>query len=163
MIKNARQYRITHAQAEKFRKAIAAAEAGEKPRDENGRILRKAEIDGLRSQLDTLDQELNTYENLQRAKGKRSLSEPIEALGAILVQARAARGWSQKELGDRIGVAMQQIQRYEATFYEKASFERILETCQALGITGRVTAKLAPLPDVGELNRETARVRAQKG
>jgi hypothetical protein len=35
---------------------------------------------------------------------------------------------------DRLGVKPQQVQRYEATEYESASFARILKVVQALGL-----------------------------
>src|SRR5687767_2863408 len=102
MIKNERQYRITNTQAEKFRPAIAEDEPKAKT------AAQRLVLAGARSQLETLEGELRTYENLQNAKGKQTLTEPIERFGALLVQARTARGWSQRELGDRIGVKMQQ-------------------------------------------------------
>jgi HTH-type transcriptional regulator/antitoxin HigA len=42
-----------------------------------------------------------------------------------LIQARIARGLTQKELTQKMGLKEQQIQRYEASSYAKASLARI--------------------------------------
>ena len=57
-------------------------------------------------------------------------------LATFLIKARIARGLSQRELADRIGLKEQQIQRYEATDYASASLARIKEVASALGATG---------------------------
>ncbi len=136
MIKNERQYRITKTEAEKFERAIAKLKATE-PRHEVHPLLQKAEIDGLRSQLDDLRAEIGEYEDLKA--GKRTVLEinSLEALPRALVQARIAAGLSQKELADRLGVKEQQIQRYEATDYAGASMSRLQEVCRALGLNLR--------------------------
>ena len=46
-------------------------------------------------------------------------------LGSLLIQARIARGWSQRELGERLGIHMQKVQQYEAGEYAGASVTRI--------------------------------------
>ena len=63
---------------------------------------------------------------------------PLDGLGTVaelpanLIKARIARGLSQKDLADRIGLKEQQIQRYEATDYASASLARIKEVVSAL-------------------------------
>ena len=63
---------------------------------------------------------------------------PLDGLGTVaelpatLIKARIARGLSQKDLADRIGLKEQQIQRYEATDYASASLTRIKEVVSAL-------------------------------
>ena len=56
----------------------------------------------------------------------------VAELPATLIKARIARGLSQKDLADRIGLKEQQIQRYEATDYASASLTRIKEFVSAL-------------------------------
>ena len=54
----------------------------------------------------------------------------LSAVGEIprmLIKARIAKGLSQKELAERLGLKEQQIQRYEATEYATASLARIRE------------------------------------
>lgn len=70
MIKNERQYRITKAQAEKFAQALVRTEqaSGKQQPEQDALIhplLRKAQRDALKSQLESLQGEIAAYENLR--------------------------------------------------------------------------------------------------
>lgn len=145
MIKNEREFRITHAQAEKFRAAIDAA-AREGPPKGVAPKLHRASIDGMRSQLADLDRELRDYKALQGPKGNIGLEDSADNLGALLIKARIVRGWSQRELAERLGLQMQKIQQYEASEYAGASVTRVREILQALGVTARVQLQVLELP-----------------
>ncbi|MGH9089927.1 MAG: helix-turn-helix domain-containing protein [Acidimicrobiales bacterium] len=56
-------------------------------------------------------------------------------LAVLLVKARIARCWTQRDLAHALGVAEQQVQRYESTGYRSASLARICDVAGALGIT----------------------------
>lgn len=133
MIKNERQYRITQARVEEFRQGIVQSEA-ERPTNKLHPKLQRAQTDALRSQLQTLERELREYEDL-KSGGPRVLSyASFGDLPKALVQARIARGLTQKDLADRLGLDEQKIQDYEATDYQRASLARITEIVRALGI-----------------------------
>jgi ribosome-binding protein aMBF1 (putative translation factor) len=133
MIKNERQYRITQARAEEFRQSIVQSES-ERQTSKLHPKLQLAQTDALRSQLQTLERELREYEDL-RAGGHKVLSyASFGDLPKALVQARIARGLTQKDLADRLGLDEQKIQDYEATDYQRASLARITEIVRALGI-----------------------------
>ena len=140
MIKNERQYRITKAQVEKFARTIAEVEARPKPALHPK--LRRAQLDGLRSQFDDLKRELHDYEVLRSGKRRVIALESIEELPRTLIQARIAAGLSQEELAATLGLKPQQIQRYEATDYQSASLERINEIMRTLGVRLRHRAEL---------------------
>ena len=55
---------------------------------------------------------------------------------------RIAAGLSQEELAVKLGLKPQQIQRYEATEYQAASFERVQEIMRVLGVRLRRPAAL---------------------
>lgn len=135
MIKNERQYRITRAQAEKFAQALAQMEG--QPREAAGvhPLLRKAEADALRSQLESLRDEVAAYEDLRSGKARVFVSHSFDELPAALIKARIASGLSQKDLAERLGVKEQQVQKYEATDYTSASLERVRAVILALGVT----------------------------
>ncbi len=141
MIKNERQYRITQTRVEEFRERIAQWE-------ENGRTsklhpkLQKAQGDALRSQLETLERELAEYDELRSGRHKTLTYASFTDLPKALVQARIARGWTQKELADRLGLDEQKIQDYEATDYQRASLARITEVVRALNIEIREEVRL---------------------
>jgi len=52
-----------------------------------------------------------------------------------LIRARIARGLTQRELAERVGLAEQAIQRYEAGDYAGVSFARVVEIADALDVT----------------------------
>lgn len=141
MIMNERQRRITRAQAEKFKKAIAEIESVPENQDVHP-MLHIAQIDALKSQLGDLQAELREYEDLQ--SGARRIVElgSFEDLPRALVQARIAAGLSQRQLATKLGIKEQQVQRYEATDYQSASLARVSEVVSTLGLSIRAELSL---------------------
>lgn len=133
MIKNERQYRITQARVEEFRQGIVQSES-ERPTSRLHPKLQQAQTDALRSQLQTLERELREYEDLKSGGRKVLTYASFGELPKALVQARIARGLTQKDLADRLGLDEQKIQDYEATDYQRASLARITEIVRALEI-----------------------------
>jgi transcriptional regulator with XRE-family HTH domain len=74
--------------------------------------------------------------------------ESLDDLLQSLILARVARGMTQKNLAERLGMREQQIQRYEATCYAGASMKRIMEIADQLWIAfrGKVTLDMPPNP-----------------
>lgn len=133
MIKNERQYRITKAQAEKFQHALAQLSGPTNADEQIHPLLKKAQEDALRSQLDDLNAELEDYEALRSSHRALPDLSWFADLPRVLIQRRIAAGLSQKDLADRLGLKEQQVQRYEATEYASASFTRLRQVIQALG------------------------------
>lgn len=129
MITNERQYLITQAQAAKFREALAApATMGLHPKALEA--MRK----GAQSQLRELEQQLVEYEAL-RAGTVQSLNvDSITGIGEALIKARIIRNLTHKALAERMNLAEQQIQRYEATRYAGVSIERLQAVADALNL-----------------------------
>lgn len=140
MIKNERQYRITKTQADRFERTLA--EVAAKPNQKLHPALRKAELDGLKSQLEDLKRELREYQALRSGRRRMIMLDSIADLPKTLIQARIAAGLSQEELASRLGLKPQQVQRYEANEYSSASMARINEIVSALGIKLRRRAEL---------------------
>lgn len=139
MITNERQYRITKAESERFRKAIADSErAG----SDLSLRLRQAAIDGLLSQLKDLEREIELYEAVKRGEHQDVEITSLDDLPEVLILARIASGMTQADLAARLGIHEQQIQRYESTYYAGASLSRLIETAEALGLSIRGTARL---------------------
>jgi ribosome-binding protein aMBF1 (putative translation factor)/cytidylate kinase len=133
MIKNERQFRITKAHAEKFRATIKTLESA--PSDESVHpLLRKAELDGLRSQLADLEYEIEEYERLRSGQTKLVKVERFEELPRALIQARIAAGLTHEQLAAKLKIKPQQVQRYEASEYQSASLSRVAEVVRVLGI-----------------------------
>ena len=132
MIKNERQYRITRTQANRF--ALTLQTLREKRGDDDAihPLISKAQEEAVVSQLTDLENEMREYESLRSGDFQFDDLTSVAQIPSVLIKARIARGLSQKNLADRIGVKEQQIQRYEATDYDSASLSRIREVATAL-------------------------------
>lgn len=103
--------------------------------------MRKLQGEALRGTLVDLEGELAEYDALHDAT-------LIEATGigefpTALIRARIARGLTQRELAERVGLAEQAIQRYEAGGYAGASFARLVEIAEVLEVTVHYDVRLA--------------------
>lgn len=127
MISNQRQYLVTQSQAERFRQALAAPDAAN-IHPKAAKALRA----GLRSQLDDLEAELAEYEALRDGRISALEADSIAGIGEVLIKARVMRNLTQKELAERLEVAEQQVQRYEATQYRGVAAERLQQVADAL-------------------------------
>ena len=133
MITNERQYKITRSEADRFRKAISELTKGPSRTDVHPRLL-QAEREAMESQLADLQAELAEYDRLKSADLSVISINSFDELPDGLIQARIASGLSQKALADRLGLKEQQIQRYEAERYASASYQRLREISNALGL-----------------------------
>ncbi|HUW03013.1 MAG TPA: helix-turn-helix transcriptional regulator [Acidimicrobiales bacterium] len=131
MITNEVQRRTTEAHLRRFEEALAnlEAKAGDEPTK-----LAKVEIGAVRAQASDLRAELEEYDRLRSGEVSSIEASSLAELATLLIKARIVRGWTQRQLGEALGVAEQQIQRYEATEYRSASLARICDVAAALGI-----------------------------
>jgi transcriptional regulator with XRE-family HTH domain len=134
MIKNERQYRITRAQLDKFAQALQSASKRGSRAPAMHPLLRKAQEDAIRSQLEDLQAEIEEYEALASGKVHLPQVQSLDQLPQALIRARIAGGLSQRELAEKLGLKEQQIQRYEATEYASASLTRVLEVARCLRV-----------------------------
>ena len=95
----------------------------------------KRAMDPLRSFHDQLQEEVASYENLKR--GKFEELRNFEGLGRMLVALRIARGVSQRELAERLGVHESQISRDERNEYHGITVQRAGKILDALGASTR--------------------------
>jgi HTH-type transcriptional regulator/antitoxin HipB len=133
MIKNEKQYRITKAQVRRFQNALAELAGQMRPSNISPRLW-EAQRQAAESQMEELRKQVDAYERLQLGKSKDVVLEAVEDLPKALIRARIASGMTQEGLALRLGLKAQQVQRYEATEYESASFARIRKVVQALGL-----------------------------
>ena len=134
MIKNEKQYRITKAQVRRFQDAVAEVAGQARPSNISARLW-EAQREAARSQMEELGEQVEAYERLNAGHSKGVVLEGVEDLPKALIRARIAAGMTQESLARRLGVKPQQVQRYEATEYESASFARILKVVHALGLS----------------------------
>ena len=133
MIKNQRQYSHSKKQAEQFCEALQHAKSQPRADDVHPR-MHQVYIEGLESQLQTLQREISEFEALARGAVELIELDQLEKLPHGLIKARIARGLSHKELATLLGVKAQQVQRWEFEDYENVGFRRLVEIADALEI-----------------------------
>lgn len=131
MIQNQHQYKVTNSKLKDLQQSLA--ELANNPRDLSERLL-QAEKAGLQIWIDRLKTEIDEYDRLRQGESKFTFSS-LPELPIALIKARIAKGMTQKQLAEKIGVREQQIQRYESSHYGSASFDRVTEISEALEIS----------------------------
>ncbi|HUV62350.1 MAG TPA: XRE family transcriptional regulator [Sedimentisphaerales bacterium] len=134
MITNERQYRITKAQIEKFKAAIGDFDSKVATERTKSKILAEAELAALNSEYEVLSLQLHEYETLKSGTIERLKASTLEELPTILIRARIAKGLSQRQLAEAMGLREQQIQRYEAEKYASANLQRLAEVANTLSL-----------------------------
>lgn len=153
-VTNDRKYASTKAVIERFRRQVEAAsssapEPGVHPR------IHTAMIDGLRSEIRALEADVAEYERIKSGADRFAVGSLAE-LPSVLIKARIARNWTQRELAQRLDLAEQQIQRYEANRYAGVAFDRMREIARVLGVQVTGEARLHE-PDAIEASIEAWR------
>jgi HTH-type transcriptional regulator/antitoxin HigA len=129
VITNERQYRITKAQLKRFEDDLAAH--GSPGADVDPR-LHQAMHDALASEADELRAQLKRYEQLRDGAITGRELDSLRELPTALIEARIAAKLTQRVLADRLGVAEQQVQRWEATAYAGVGLDRLQDIADAL-------------------------------
>ncbi len=133
MITNDRQYRITKAELRRFEVNLAAQDARDRSPDVDPRI-HQAMRDGIASEAEELRAQLHHYEQLRDGQITEREITSLRELPTALIEARIAARLTQRDLAQRVGVAEQQIQRWEANDYAGVNLERLQNIADALGI-----------------------------
>ncbi len=131
MITNDRQYQQTRKKYGELQELLDSVEAGTAGED-GFRLLQAA---ALKSQMSDLREEVTEYELLRNGKPTTIESSSLAGLADALIKARIARGLTQANLSEALGVAEQQIQRYESSRYATASLARLCDVAEALNVT----------------------------
>lgn len=155
MITNERQHRIGKAEIKRFDEAIEAARSNLASSDVHPR-LHQAMIEGLESQRDELLADVSQYEALREGKVRRRVLASLVDLPAALIEGRIAARLTQRELGTRLGLPEQQIQRYEKTLYAGVSLDRLQAVAEATGTSIEKVVKFG----VAQKASTTARARS---
>jgi HTH-type transcriptional regulator/antitoxin HigA len=100
-------------------------------------VFAQAQQDALESEREVLADQLKEYEALKSGTITDFTTDSLHELPDLLVKARIAKGISQRQLAQRLGIKEQQVQRYEAERYGRASLRRLLEIADALDLQVR--------------------------
>ncbi len=132
MITNERQYRITHAWLEKFEDGARHADEAAAGLDP---LLQQAMRDQYLGQAQELREQIAYYDALRAGRITTVVLRSLEDIPLMLIQARIAAGLTHKQLAERLQIAEQQVQRYEARDYQGVSLDRLQTVADALGVT----------------------------
>jgi len=105
-------------------------------------------LNGYNGLIQDLQLQLNQFEGLSKGTLIGLNAATIHTFHETLIAARIAQNISQKELGERLGIKEQQIQRYEASDYEGASYTRVRQIALALGVNCRLEKTWLENPSV---------------
>lgn len=152
MIKNDRQYQAAKRAAEEFARTIAKYPESPPPQSDIHPRLWVAERDAMARQLEELREDLRTYDELRTGQRRVLPIRDWTDVPRALIEGRIAAGLSQRDLADRLGLAEQAVQRYEASDYASASLTRLTEIAAAIGLSlAGVAAMLGAEPTVDRL------------
>ncbi len=138
MIKNDHQLMITMSWVEKFQQAIISLYQNEEKRlldPEGWQLL----IDSYFAHIKNLRAEIAEYELLKNHNPGtplvlQTVNLSLDNIGEILIKVRIAKKITEKELAALIGLTEEQVRKYEKKDYQNASFDRVIEVADALGI-----------------------------
>lgn len=87
-------------------------------------------------------EELEFYERLKAGQIPKAFYS-LNSLGTLLIAARIARGWTQKELADLLGVSESVVSRDEKNEYHGITAQRAERICEALKLSVKLEPQLA--------------------
>lgn len=133
MITNQREYRITKSWIARFEKELIANETRELGAEEHP-DMREVVHDAITSEMETLRQQIDHYDKLRDGRVTSREITSLRELPIALIEGRIAARLTQRQVAERIGVAEQQIQRWESNEYNGVGLDRLQSVADALGM-----------------------------
>jgi HTH-type transcriptional regulator / antitoxin HigA len=134
MITNERQYKSAIAAICSLEDSIARFDILQSIKSGVDPVIAKAQITSYELKLSDLIQQVKIFDKKRIGIDANFPFSSISELGEHLIGCRVARGWTQRQLADVLGVKEQQIQRYERDRYATISLSRLNTVSEALGI-----------------------------
>ena len=136
MIRNENEYREAVARLAEEQERIEAQKVqlhkmGLSPAD------MKRAIDPIQSFHLQLQEEVESYQRLKR--GEFDEIHNLQGLGQLLISARIARGMTQRQLAEKLGVNESQVSRDERNEYHGVTLDRAARILELLGVELRTT------------------------
>lgn len=150
-ILNQRDYRLAkaraaHLEATREARSLSETASGIAPDVSDARQL------ALKHEYQKLIDEIAVYERLWGREAPSLEQMAAADLGLLPIVGRIARGWSQKQLAEALGLKEQQIQRYESERYASISLSRFDRILSLLG--AKLEASFTP-KKIGESEEDS--------
>jgi ribosome-binding protein aMBF1 (putative translation factor) len=157
MIRTENEYREAVARFDEERKRIEAQKAELKRLGLSAAEVKRA-VDPIQSFHLQLQEEIESYQRLKR--GEFDELSNLQGIGELLIAARIARGLTQRQLADKLGVHESQVSRDERNEYHGVALERAARILEVLGVELRSTVVFPGLdvlsPQTSALNTTDA-------
>lgn len=140
MIVNESHYHTSRKQLALFTQALEDAR-GVEPRPGVDPVIHAAMIDGFRGEVQLLRRQIRRYEDVKAGKVTTRKVRRLADLPDALIEARIARNLTHKQLAEQLGMAEQQVQRYEQQRYGKTSLDRLAQIADVLGVDLRAEVR----------------------
>lgn len=134
MIRTDAEYRNAQERLKRDAETIEMQRKKLKAMDLSNEQVRRA-LEPMRSFRDQLLEEVETYERMRR--GDLEVLHTLTSIGRWLIGARIAKGWTLKELAEKLDVSVQQVSRDENNDYRGISAERAQRILEVLGVRFR--------------------------
>lgn len=131
MIRNEAEYKEAVQRVAEEAARIKAERAKLQEMDLSKEEIKRA-LDPVRSFHEQLKEEVESYERLMR--GEFDELRNFEGVGRLLIALRIAKGVSQRELAERLGVHESQVSRDERNEYHGVTVERANRILDTLGV-----------------------------
>lgn len=139
MIRNEKEYRhatVRLSELEDELRKLSLGRAAERDK------VASAVIDAVGLQIEDIEREISEYEDLKEGRLLSFGADDLDSLGELITKARIARGLTQAEFGELLGMSQQQVAHYEQDGWQKISLWRLAEAANALGLGLSVRARL---------------------
>lgn len=154
IISNDRQARDLETEIEKISQALSSEQTLKSIIDG----LPELAIEGIRRSLTTekreLSKKLEAYRQAQEGNAEPMKEQAGTDLGDLLVVARLAQNWKQKDLARKLGLQEQAIQRWESDRYRSINLANYMKVARALSVEisaqfqSAEVSKWLPAPDL---------------
>lgn len=146
MIRSEKEYREAVGRIRQEKERLAKQEAELKAMGLGPAEIKRA-LDPMRSFHEQLKEEVQSYERLKRGEFDEVLN--LRGLGQLLVSLRVARGLTQRQLAERLGVHETQVSRDERNEYHGITLERAARVLDALEVEVHSRIQLAAAKGAG--------------
>ena len=136
MIRNENEYREAVTRLGEEQKRIEAQKAQLEKMGLSPADVKRA-IDPIQSFHLQLQEEVESYQRLKRGEFDEIWN--LQGLGQLLISARIARGLSQRQLAEKLGVHESQVSRDERNEYHGVTLDRAARILEVLGVELRTT------------------------
>ncbi len=140
MIRNDKEYRHSKERLSELEEELRRLSSTRRSAERSE--VTSAVIDVLRMQIEDIEKEISEYEDLKEGRLLSFGVDNLYSLGDLITKARIAKGLTQAELGELLGMTQQQVQRYERDGWQKISLWRLAEIAGTLGLDLSVRARL---------------------